>query len=198
MHSERRVCPGVLHTKPPCLACLDRICGPYIGPICCLSPPAKSTRPSLQITHDDKGETSVTSLEYVDVSQPELVAGLLERAMRQRSVGATAMNEQSSRSHMVFMLHIDGTNKETGQRAKGGYRPWLPVALEGCRAGGQACCMCLQLPRLSGGQHSARANDQTLALCSQPNPGEPSLKSCCCCCCPSCCRAPQPDRPGRQ
>ncbi len=121
MHSERRVCPGVLHTKPPCLACLDRICGPYIGPIRCLTPTANYTRPSLQITHDDKGETSVTSLEFVDVSQPERVAGLLERAMLQRSVGATAMNEQSSRSHMVFMLHIDGTNKETGQHAKGGW-----------------------------------------------------------------------------
>lgn len=71
------------------------------------------------ITHDDKAGTSVSYLEYVDVSQPERVAGLLERAMRQRSVGATAMNEQSSRSHMVFMLHIDGANEGTGQKAKG-------------------------------------------------------------------------------
>ncbi|KAL4439937.1 hypothetical protein ABPG75_002938 [Micractinium tetrahymenae] len=71
------------------------------------------------ISHDDKAGTTVSFLEYVDVSQPERVASLLERAMRQRSVGATAMNEQSSRSHMVFMLHIDGANEGTGQKAKG-------------------------------------------------------------------------------
>lgn len=82
----------------------------------------------LQITHDDKAGTSVSYLEYVDVSQPERVAGLLERAMRQRSVGATAMNEQSSRSHMVFMLHIDGANEGTGQKAKGAWVGWGPAA----------------------------------------------------------------------
>ena len=57
------------------------------------------------IAHDEGGAgrggggatTTVTFLEYVDVSQPERVAALLERAMRARSVAATAMNEQSSR-----------------------------------------------------------------------------------------------------
>ena len=69
--------------------------------------------------HDDKGATSVSFLESLDVSQPAGVAALLERAMKQRSVGATAMNEQSSRSHMVFMLHINGVNAGTGQKARG-------------------------------------------------------------------------------
>lgn len=36
-----------------------------------------------------------------------------------RSVGATAMNEQSSRSHMVFILAIKGSNEGTGQKVKG-------------------------------------------------------------------------------
>lgn len=71
------------------------------------------------VSHDDKGSTSVSFLEYVDVSQPERVASLLERAMKQRSVGATSMNEQSSRSHMVFMLAIEGVNEGTGQKARG-------------------------------------------------------------------------------
>lgn len=44
---------------------------------------------------------------------------LLERAMRQRAVGATASNEQSSRSHMVFMLHLAGHNEASGQRVSG-------------------------------------------------------------------------------
>ncbi len=34
--------------------------------------------------------------------------------MERRSVSATQLNEQSSRSHMVFMLKIDGTNSVTG------------------------------------------------------------------------------------
>ena len=37
----------------------------------------------------------------------------------QRAVGATAMNEHSSRSHLVFMLAINATNATTGQTAKG-------------------------------------------------------------------------------
>ena len=124
-----------------------------------------------QVSHDDKGNTSVAFLEATDVSQPARVqqvtcqspsagpglelyrrwslllfkhcavyptnpfchnnagtqtvlinAGLwqlLDRAMRQRSVGATAMNEQSSRSHMVFMLQLRGTNELSGQRVSG-------------------------------------------------------------------------------
>jgi hypothetical protein len=38
------------------------------------------------------------------------VDALLARAMEKRSVGCTQMNEQSSRSHMVFTLRIDGVN----------------------------------------------------------------------------------------
>ena len=48
--------------------------------------------------------------------------------MRQRSVGATAMNEQSSRSHMVFMLQLRGTNELSGQRVSGAQAlPTLPL-----------------------------------------------------------------------
>ncbi|PSC71436.1 kinesin-3 isoform X2 [Micractinium conductrix] len=71
------------------------------------------------IQHDDKGSTTVSYCEHVDVSTPEGVAALLERAMKARSVAATAMNEQSSRSHMVFMLAIEGANATTGQKARG-------------------------------------------------------------------------------
>ena len=39
--------------------------------------------------------------------------------MRQRAVGATAMNERSSRSHMVFVLRLRGTNATTGMQAQG-------------------------------------------------------------------------------
>lgn len=72
-----------------------------------------------QVSHDDKGMTSVSFLEGVDVRRPGRVADLLARAMRQRAVGATATNEHSSRSHMVFTLNITGTNAASGQQVHG-------------------------------------------------------------------------------
>ena len=73
----------------------------------------------VQVSHDDKGTTSVSFLEGVDVRRPGRVADLLARAMRQRAVGATATNEHSSRSHMVFTLAITGTNAASGQEVHG-------------------------------------------------------------------------------
>lgn len=77
----------------------------------------------MQVSHDDKGVTSVSFLEGVDVRRPGRVADLLARAMRQRAVGATATNEHSSRSHMVFTLAITGTNAASGQEVHGGLHP---------------------------------------------------------------------------
>lgn len=70
-------------------------------------------------SEDTGGAASVSYLEWVDVGESGRVASLLKRAMSQRAVGATASNEQSSRSHMVFMLSIEGSNEATGQRMAG-------------------------------------------------------------------------------
>ena len=43
------------------------------------------------------------------------VFSLLERAKRNRSVAQTMMNVQSSRSHSVFRLYIEGKNSVTGK-----------------------------------------------------------------------------------
>ena len=74
-----------------------------------------------QISHDDRGTTSITFVESIDCKRPEKVKHLLERATRMRSVGATAANEQSSRSHMVFTMTITGTNETSGQQISGGH-----------------------------------------------------------------------------
>ena len=74
------------------------------------------------ISHENKdkgGATCVSFLEWVDVSNEERVGALLQRAMAQRAVGATAANDQSSRSHMVFMLTLEGVNETTGQKMSG-------------------------------------------------------------------------------
>lgn len=72
----------------------------------------------LQVTHGPNG-TTVSFLEVVDVSKPQKVAALLDKAMQQRAVGATAVNEHSSRSHFVFMLQIDGVNEQRQQEVHG-------------------------------------------------------------------------------
>ena len=70
-------------------------------------------------TVDGEVMTSVSFLEWYDVDSPERLSLLIKKAMSQRAVGATACNEQSSRSHMVFMLRADGHNDTTGQRLRG-------------------------------------------------------------------------------
>jgi kinesin family protein C1 len=73
----------------------------------------------VQVVHDSSGHTSVSELTLVDVSSPDRVQGLLRDAMEKRSVGCTNLNEQSSRSHMVFTLRIEGSNSSSGMKVSG-------------------------------------------------------------------------------
>ena len=73
----------------------------------------------LNIHHDAQGVTTVDGLTLVDVTQPKKVESLLTKAKEKRAVGATTMNDHSSRSHMVFTLRIDGANEGTGQLMHG-------------------------------------------------------------------------------
>ena len=76
---------GVLVSWPTCnlLGCSENTLS-----VTMLSNPPLPTRPFLpslpqQVSHD-KESTTVSYLEYFDVSQPERVAALLERAMKAR------------------------------------------------------------------------------------------------------------------
>ncbi|KAK8501903.1 hypothetical protein V6N13_023316 [Hibiscus sabdariffa] len=71
------------------------------------------------IKHDANGNTCVSDLTIVDVSSIAEISSLLRQAAQSRSVGRTQMNEQSSRSHMVFTLRISGTNESTEQQVQG-------------------------------------------------------------------------------
>ncbi|BFI43342.1 kinesin family member C1 [Marchantia polymorpha subsp. ruderalis] len=71
------------------------------------------------VKHDLNGNTIVSDLTLVEVSNWKEVASLLQRAAQSRSVGKTAMNEQSSRSHCVFTLRISGVNESTEQQVHG-------------------------------------------------------------------------------
>ncbi|KAI3708512.1 hypothetical protein L2E82_37701 [Cichorium intybus] len=71
------------------------------------------------IKHDANGNTHVSDLTIVDVRSEREVQFLLNRAAQSRSVGKTQMNEQSSRSHLVFTLRIVGVNESTEQQVQG-------------------------------------------------------------------------------
>ena len=51
----------------------------------------------------------------VDPNNIDQINEIMEIAARHRSVGQTAMNEVSSRSHSVFTLHLKATNESQGK-----------------------------------------------------------------------------------
>lgn len=73
-----------------------------------------------EIRHDPKtNKTRVSDLCVVPVSKQSEVFSLLRRATHTRSVGATNLNERSSRSHSVFTLRLNGINSITTESCEG-------------------------------------------------------------------------------
>ena len=91
----------------------------------------KSTRNSnnsskkLSIKRNREGKSFVDGLTQIpiDVGDSHLGMQQLETLMgvasRSRSVASTKMNSQSSRSHSVFMLHLNGYNEDSGAIVNG-------------------------------------------------------------------------------
>ncbi|KAI3646725.1 hypothetical protein MP228_009653 [Amoeboaphelidium protococcarum] len=66
----------------------------------------------LDLKDDGKGAFIVKDISKLPVTSPQQVFDLLQRGNQQRSVGATLMNEQSSRSHSVFTIYIESCQIE--------------------------------------------------------------------------------------
>ena len=71
------------------------------------------------IKHDAEGNTNVTDVTEVRVDSQAQVENVLAKAAAARSSASTKMNERSSRSHMIFILRIRGSNQTTGQTNNG-------------------------------------------------------------------------------
>lgn len=72
------------------------------------------------IRHDDaRKQTTVTNLKTVALDSADTVETMLGMAASNRSVAATKSNEQSSRSHSVFILKLVGRNSMTGEVSEG-------------------------------------------------------------------------------
>lgn len=79
----------------------------------------------LAIKRDREGKSFVQGLTSVAIEVNESLVGmqqletLMGVAARARSVASTKMNSQSSRSHSVFMLHLNGYNEDSGAIVRG-------------------------------------------------------------------------------
>lgn len=68
----------------------------------------------LTIREDSKGRISVVGLSHFEVDSPERCYSLLKAGGERRTVGATKMNIESSRSHAVFTLSITKRSVDKG------------------------------------------------------------------------------------
>eukprot|EP00977_Amphora_coffeiformis_P004110 scaffold823_cov219-Amphora_coffeaeformis.AAC.28 len=87
---------------------------------------SSTTNPKkLSIKRSREGKSFVDGLTEVSINTSDEAEGLHQLqslmgvAARTRSVAKTKMNSQSSRSHSVFMLHLNGYNEETGAQVNG-------------------------------------------------------------------------------
>jgi kinesin family protein C1 len=84
-----------------------------------------ASAPKLSIKRDQDGKSYVEGINKVDIDVEDKATGLAQleavmvAAARARSVATTKMNAQSSRSHSVFMLHLCGSNEESGTIVEG-------------------------------------------------------------------------------
>lgn len=74
-----------------------------------------------EIKRDASGASYISDVTMltVDPNDSEQMDAIMEKAARYRSTAATAMNDQSSRSHSVFALHLKALNKEQGIALRG-------------------------------------------------------------------------------
>jgi len=73
----------------------------------------------LAVQHSDSWGTVVANASRVPVDSMDQISRLMAKAAKQRAVGATDMNSESSRSHSIFALYLRGTNERLGQQLHG-------------------------------------------------------------------------------
>jgi hypothetical protein len=73
----------------------------------------------LEVKPHPEGGTHVPELTVVPVSCMQDVQRLMEKGKSNRSVGATCMNEHSSRSHCILSVYTESRAVATGARAQG-------------------------------------------------------------------------------
>jgi len=78
-----------------------------------------SPKPKHAIVDDEVWGTIVPDIKPIEVSSIGHMKVLMAQAAKQRSVGSTLMNEDSSRSHYVFALYLTGLNRRDNSQLNG-------------------------------------------------------------------------------
>jgi hypothetical protein len=73
----------------------------------------------LQVRTDKIGGVVIEGLLEQECKTPDQLSALLEEAALGRKTTATAMNAESSRSHLLFIVKIISVNRETHERLNG-------------------------------------------------------------------------------
>lgn len=80
----------------------------------------KNAKPlKLDIKKDSKGMVSIENVTIKHISSHEELQDIIARGSERRHIGGTHMNEESSRSHLIFSIIIESTNLQTQALAKG-------------------------------------------------------------------------------
>eukprot|EP00425_Heterocapsa_triquetra_P037027 CAMPEP_0195085972 /NCGR_PEP_ID=MMETSP0448-20130528/26242_1 /TAXON_ID=66468 /ORGANISM="Heterocapsa triquestra, Strain CCMP 448" /LENGTH=202 /DNA_ID=CAMNT_0040119397 /DNA_START=51 /DNA_END=659 /DNA_ORIENTATION=+ len=74
---------------------------------------------ALKVRKTPSGEVFLENLKEQQVSSPEDVQRLLWSGLRERHMRETCMNQESSRSHVLFIMKILSTSRETGAQHLG-------------------------------------------------------------------------------
>ena len=75
---------------------------------------ASASPPSLEIREDGTRGTHIMGINHREINCYDDVVALIEFGTKNRHVGATRMNEQSSRSHSVLSTFIESKSFENG------------------------------------------------------------------------------------
>eukprot|EP00927_Polykrikos_kofoidii_P033161 TRINITY_DN28068_c0_g1_i2.p1 TRINITY_DN28068_c0_g1~~TRINITY_DN28068_c0_g1_i2.p1 ORF type:complete len:1273 (+),score=350.36 TRINITY_DN28068_c0_g1_i2:78-3896(+) len=84
-----------------------------------LSKNTSASKGKLQIRMDKTGTVMVEHLTEEECCNASQLTALLERGTEQRTVAATNMNSESSRSHLIFVVKIVSVNRETQEQLRG-------------------------------------------------------------------------------
>ncbi|CAJ0892719.1 14514_t:CDS:2, partial [Entrophospora sp. SA101] len=78
----------------------------------------------VKITHNiGEGSTRITNVKTdkkkINLESPDYVNQVLRSTTKNQTVSSTKMNNNSSRSHSIFMIHIKGSNSVTNEKQSG-------------------------------------------------------------------------------
>lgn len=81
--------------------------------------PKNAKRSKLEIKKDSKGMVSIENVTTAQITSYDELQSIIMRGSEQRHIAGTNMNEESSRSHLIFSIIIESTNLQTQSLAKG-------------------------------------------------------------------------------